>query len=79
MYPDHIALLAVTRIANKVGGSALPNAPVVDDSFDRPAIGQRLTAFRKRLAELVWPGVVEPAPAPSAAPSIDQDSALAGC
>ncbi len=39
MYPDHIALLSVTRIAKDVGGSALPNAPVVDDSFDRLSVG----------------------------------------
>jgi len=76
MYPDHIALLTVTRIANRVGGSALPNAPVVDDSLDRLSVGQRLTAFRKRLAELVWPGELI---VPSPAPSFTQDAALAGC
>jgi hypothetical protein len=76
VYPDHIALLTVTRIAKTVGGSALPNAPVVDDSFDRPPVEQRLTAFRKRLAELIWPGeLIVPAPAPS----FTQDAALAGC
>ena len=76
MYPDHIALLSVTRIAKDVGGSALPNAPVVDDSFDRLPVGQRLIAFRKRLAELVWPGELI---VPSPAPSFTQDAALAGC
>jgi hypothetical protein len=76
MYPDHLALLSVTAMAKSVGGSALPNAPVVDDSNDPPSVGQRLTGFRKRLAELVWPGELI---VPSPAPSFPQDSALAGC
>lgn len=70
MYPDAVALLTVTRIGKSVGSSALPNAPVVDDSLDRPSVGQRLTAFRKRLAELVWPGeLVVPSTAPDPAPA----------
>jgi hypothetical protein len=56
MFPDHVALLSVTRMAKGFASSALPNAPVIDDSFDRPSVGQRLTAFRKRVAEVVWPG-----------------------
>ncbi|TXG80908.1 MAG: hypothetical protein E6R14_08540 [Thermomicrobiales bacterium] len=76
MSPDHIALLSVSRIAAQVGGSALPNAPVVDDSFDRPAIGQRLTTWRKRVAERVWPGEVVEAPSP---PFPVRDTVLAGC
>lgn len=80
MFPDHIALLSVTALAKKVGGSALPNAPVVDDTFDPPSVGQRLTSVRKRLAELIWPGQpIAPARTPSTAPSLQQDSALAGC
>lgn len=72
MYPDHIALLTVTRIGKSIGASALPNAPVVDDSFDRRFAGQLLTACRKRLAELIWPGELS-------IPSIDRDPAPAGC
>ena len=76
MYPDHIALLSVTRIAKDVGGSALPNAPVVDDSLDRLPVGERLTAARKRLAELIWPGELG---APSPAPAPIRDAGLSGC
>ncbi|MEZ4507497.1 MAG: hypothetical protein R2848_17005 [Thermomicrobiales bacterium] len=76
MSPDHIALLSVSRIAKQVGGSALPNAPVVDDRFDRPSIGQRLAALRKRTAERIWPA--EPAK-PASPPVPVQDTALAGC
>ena len=72
MHPDHLALLTVTQFAKSVGGSALPNAPIVDDSRDRRSAGQLLTAFRKRLAELIWPGELT-------VPSVDRDPALAGC
>jgi hypothetical protein len=76
MYPDHIALLTVTRIATRVGGSALPNAPVVDDSSDHLPVGRQLTAARKRLAELIWPGELGvPAPAPTPI----RDAGLSGC
>lgn len=76
MYPDHIALLTVTRIAARVGGSALPNAPVVDDSSDRLPVGERLTEARKRLAELIWPGELA---APAPAPTPIRDAGLSGC
>lgn len=56
MNPNHVALLTITAIGRSVALSALPNAPVVDDTNDPRSIGQRLTAFRKRLAELIWPG-----------------------
>jgi hypothetical protein len=76
MDPDHIAFLTVTRIAHTVGGSALPHAPVVDDSFDRPPVGRRLTAVRRRLANIIWPGeLIVPSPAPASG----RGSALAGC
>jgi len=78
MFPDRIALLSVTALAKKVGGSALPNAPVFDDSSDRPPIGQRLTAFRKRLAKVVWPGELN-VKVPAPAPSFPQDTSVAGC
>lgn len=76
MHPDHLALLVVTRIGKDVGSSALPDAPIIDDSFDHSPFGQRLTAFRKRIAELIWPGELI---VPTSAPPPGQDSALAGC
>ena len=72
MYPDHVALITVTRLAQGIGNSAMPNAPVVDDSLERGSVGERLTAFRKRLAELIWPGELVVAPGMS-------DPAPAGC
>jgi hypothetical protein len=76
MDPDHMTLLVVTRIGKDVGSSALPHAPVVDDSFDRPPVGRRLTAVRRRLANIIWPGeLIVPSPAPASG----RDSALAGC
>ena len=56
MTPDHLALLTVTGLAKSVGSSALPNAPVVDDSTDRRPAGERLASFRKRLAGLIESG-----------------------
>jgi hypothetical protein len=72
MYPDHLALLTITGIGKSVANSALPNAPVVDDSNDRRSAGARLNALRKRLAELVWPGEL-------IIPSANPDPAPAGC
>ena len=68
MNPDQLALVTVIGIGKSVANSALPNAPVVDDSNDPPSVGQRLTSARKRLAELIWPGELivpsfEPQPA----------------
>ena len=73
MSPDHVALMTITSIAKSVALSAMPNAPVVDDSNDAPSIGQRLTSARRRVAELISPG------APSA-PSYEQRPAtIPGC
>lgn len=52
MYPDHVAFLTVTGIGHSVGGSALPNAPVVDDSSDRPPLRVQLAGLRLRIARL---------------------------
>lgn len=80
MYQEPIALLAATRLASIASGSALPDSPVIDDAFDRLTVGERLAAFRKRLAELIWPGErIAPARTPSTAPSLRRDSAVAGC
>ncbi len=72
MTPDHLALLTVTGLAQSVGSSALPNAPVVDDSTDRRPAGERLASFRKRLAGLIWPGELVVSPG-------TPDPAPAGC
>lgn len=61
MYPDHVALLTVTRIGKSVGSSALPNAPIVDDSNDRPALRIRLAAFGMRVTHLLGTGGRGPA------------------
>jgi hypothetical protein len=53
MYPDHVALITVTRLARGIGDSALPNAPVIDDFEDYPSWLERLTAARMRLAHLM--------------------------
>jgi hypothetical protein len=71
MTPDHLALLTVTNIGKSVALSAMPNAPVIDDSHDRQW-GARLTAARMRLAEMIWPGEVK-------APASLQPAELAGC
>jgi len=73
MNPDQLALLIVVGIGKSVANSALPNAPVVDDSNDPPSVGQRLTSARRRLAELIWPGEL-------IVPSFDQQPAtIPGC
>jgi len=60
MYPDHVALITVTRLARGIGDSALPNAPVFDDFEDYPSWLERLTAARMRLAGWIWPGELAP-------------------
>lgn len=60
MYPDHVALITVTRLAKGLGNSALPDAPVIDDSDERPSWLERLTAARMRLAGWIWPGELAP-------------------
>ena len=72
MYPDHVALITVTRLANGVGNSALPNAPVLDDRDDRLPWLERVAAVRMRLAGLIWPGELVISPG-------KQDPAPAGC
>ncbi len=72
MNPDQLALLTIVGIGKSEANSALPNAPVVDDSNDRRSAGEHLTALRKRLAELVWPGEL-------IVPSTNPDRAPAGC
>ena len=71
MTPDHLALLTITGIGKSVAHSALPNAPVIDDSNDS-RWGARLTAARVQLAKLIWPGKLE-------APASLQPAELAGC
>jgi hypothetical protein len=61
MTPDHLALLTVTGIGKSVANSALPNAPVVDDSNDRPPVRVRLAVLRARLSELWESGDCAPA------------------
>jgi hypothetical protein len=73
MTPDQLGLLTVIGIGKSVANSALPNAPVVDDSNDPPSIGQRLTSARKRLAAVIWPGELN-------VPSFEQQPAtIPGC
>lgn len=72
MTPDHLALLTVTGIGKSIAHSALPNAPVVDDSNDRPSLAAQLAAVRMRLAALVRPG------GPTTAVSLP-DAAVEGC
>ena len=70
MTPDYVAFLTVTGIGRSVGNSALPNAPVVDDSHDRPALRVRLAALRMRVTHLLGTGErPEPAQPQAAAAS----------
>ena len=62
MTPDYVAYLTITGIARSVGNSALPNAPVIDDSYDRPALRVRLAALGMRVTHLLGTGV-RPEPA----------------
>lgn len=80
MNPNHLALWNVTSIARSVANSAMPNAPVVDDSNDRVSVGKKLAGWRKRLAALVSPDErVAPAPTSSPASFPIRDAVVAGC
>ncbi len=53
MNPDYVAYLAVIGIGKSISSSALPNAPVIDDSNDRPALRVQLAALRMRVTHLL--------------------------
>lgn len=66
MTPDYVAYLTISGIGKSVANSALPNAPVIDDSCERPSLMRRLSAARMRLTAVFSPGMpgrVQPAPA----------------
>lgn len=67
MNPDYVAYLTITGMGRSMASSALPNAPVIDDSCERPSLTRRLSAARIRLTAVFSPGMpgrVQPAPAP---------------